>query len=68
MFRRKLRNDVLLEFSNVTTELASEIIPNKDDMSVMKLITNCGKSVTTFFHCGTPIIFQVEKKYYPTGL
>ena len=67
-YRRKLRNDILKAFSHVTEELASEMIPNKEDMSVMKITTHSGQHVTAYTLNGTPIFFQVETILYPTGL
>ena len=64
--RRKLRNDILRLFSCVTQELASEIIPNKEDMSVMKITTHSGQHVTAYTLNGSPIFFQVETILYPT--
>jgi predicted ribosome-associated RNA-binding protein Tma20 len=66
-YRRKLRNDILREFPHITQELASEIIPNKEDMSVMKIMTHSGANVTAYTLNGSPIFFQVETKLYPTG-
>lgn len=66
--RRKLRADVLREFPFITQESASDIIPNKDDMTVMKIMTHSGQNVTAYILNGAPIFFQVEAKLYPTGL
>lgn len=63
-----MRNDILRVFPYITQELASEIIPNKDDMSVMKIMTHSGQHVTAYTLNGSPIFFQVETQLYPTGL
>lgn len=68
IFRRKLRSDILKEFPHITQELASEVIPNKGDTSVMKILTHSGQNVTTYMVNGSPILFEVETKIYPTGL
>ncbi|XP_028404772.1 eukaryotic translation initiation factor 2D-like [Dendronephthya gigantea] len=64
--RRKLRNDILRAFPYITQEIASAIIPNKDDMSVMKIMTHSGQNVTAYTVNGSPILFQIETKLYPT--
>ncbi len=63
-----MRNDISREFPHITQELASEIIPNKEEMSVMKIMTHSGQHVTAYTLNGSPIFFQVETKLYPTGL
>lgn len=64
--RRKLRSDVSHAFPRLSQEELTEIIPNKEEMSVMRIMTHSGQNVTVFCLNGEPIFFDVEKKVIPT--
>lgn len=64
--RRKLRSDVSNAFPNLSQDEITEIIPNKEEISVMRLMTHSGQNVTVFCLSGEPIFFEVEKKVFPT--
>ena len=67
IYRRKLRSDVSNAFPNLSQDEITEIIPNKEEISVMRLMTHSGQNVTVFCLSGEPIFFEVEKKVFPTG-
>ncbi|CAH3156749.1 unnamed protein product [Pocillopora meandrina] len=64
--RRKLRSDVSNAFPNLSQDKITEIIPNKEEISVMRVMTHSGQNVTVFCLSGEPIFFEVEKKVFPT--
>ena len=66
-YRRKLRSDVSNAFPYLSQDKITEIIPNKEEISVMRLMTHSGQNVTVFCLSGEPIFFEVEKKVFPTG-
>ncbi|KAJ7323398.1 Eukaryotic translation initiation factor 2D [Desmophyllum pertusum] len=65
---RKLRSDVSNAFPSLSQDELSEIIPNKEEITVMRLMTHSGQNVTVFCLSGEPIFFEVEKKVIPTDL
>lgn len=64
--RRKLRSDVSAAFPSLSQDEISEIIPNKEEISVMRVMTHSGQNVTVFCLDGEPIFFEVEKRIFPT--
>ena len=65
--RRKLRSDVSGAFPSLSQDEISEIIPNKEEISVMRIMTHSGHNVTVFCLSGEPIFFEMEKTVIPTG-
>lgn len=65
--RRKLRSDVSNNFPSLSQDEISELIPNKEEISVMRLMTHSGQNITVFCLSGEPIFFEVEKRVIPTG-
>ena len=54
-------------FPSLSQDEISEIIPNKEEISVMRVMTHSGQNVTVFCLDGEPIFFEVEKRIFPTG-
>ncbi|XP_041091899.1 eukaryotic translation initiation factor 2D-like isoform X3 [Polyodon spathula] len=50
----------------LSAEQISKLIPNKEDLNVVKVYTHKGDSVTLYVLHENPIFFEVEKKLYPT--
>lgn len=65
--RRKLRSDVQRCFSSIDPDELVELIPNKEEMTVTKITTHCGEMVVFYSVNGEPILFEIEKRIYPTG-
>ncbi|XP_027273499.1 eukaryotic translation initiation factor 2D isoform X5 [Cricetulus griseus] len=66
--RRKLRADVTAAFPTLGTDQASELIPGKEELNVVKLYAHKGDAVTVYMSGGNPILFELEKNLYPTDL
>ncbi|XP_041083712.1 eukaryotic translation initiation factor 2D isoform X2 [Polyodon spathula] len=64
--RRKLKADISTAFPMLSAEQISEVIPNKEDLNVVKIYTHKGDSVTLYVLHKNPIFFEVERKLYPT--
>ncbi|NWQ59491.1 EIF2D factor, partial [Neopipo cinnamomea] len=64
--RRKLRSDVAAAFPNLSAEQLAEFIPNKEELSVIKIYCHKGEAVTVYMNHRNPILFEVEKALYPT--
>ena len=46
---------------------ADEVVPNKADMTVMKIFTHADYTVMVYCLQGDPIFFEWEKQLYPSG-
>ena len=44
-----------------------ELVPNKEEMTVMKVYTHSGVNVVVYCLGKTPIFFDVDGTVYPTG-
>lgn len=66
-FRRKLRADVAATFPSLSAEQLSEVVPNKEELNVIKLYTHKGDAVTVYANSRNPTLFELEKRLYPTG-
>ncbi|XP_071799844.1 eukaryotic translation initiation factor 2D-like [Asterias amurensis] len=64
--RRKLRSTICEQFPRLDADQVAELTPNKDDMTVMKIITHADCIVYVYCLTGTPVFFQIEKQLYPT--
>ncbi|XP_072281425.1 eukaryotic translation initiation factor 2D [Pyxicephalus adspersus] len=64
--RKKLRGDISNAFPLLTPEKLAELMPPKEDLTVVKLFVHKGDAVSVYVHNKNPIIFEVEKKFYPT--
>ncbi|CAI5777722.1 eukaryotic translation initiation factor 2D isoform X1 [Podarcis lilfordi] len=64
--RRKLRNDVAATFPTLTSEQLSEIVPNKEELNIIKLYAHKGDALTVYANGRIPVLFEIEKRLYPT--
>ncbi|XP_006000441.1 eukaryotic translation initiation factor 2D isoform X2 [Latimeria chalumnae] len=64
--RRKLKADIGASFPSLSAEQLSELIPNKEELNVLKIYTHKGDAVTVYVTHKNPVFFEVEKKLYPT--
>lgn len=65
--RRKLRADVAATFPTLSAEQLSEVVPNKEELNVIKLYTHKGDAITVYANSRNPVMFEMEKTLYPTG-
>nr|KAF6290564.1 eukaryotic translation initiation factor 2D [Myotis myotis] len=63
---RKLRADVTAAFPALGTDQASELVPGKEELSIVKLYAHRGDAVTVYVSGGNPVLFELEKNLYPT--
>ncbi|XP_062921258.1 eukaryotic translation initiation factor 2D isoform X2 [Mobula hypostoma] len=63
--RRKLRADIQAAFS-LSADQLSRLIPNKEDLNVMKMYLHKGEAVTVYVLNKNPIFFEMDKRFYPT--
>ncbi|XP_070563813.1 eukaryotic translation initiation factor 2D-like [Ptychodera flava] len=64
--RRKLRADVGQQFPSLSEDDLREIVPNKDEISVMKVYTHAGNNVIAYCLHKNPIFFELDKRLLPT--
>uniref|UniRef100_A0A8C3Y8N1 Eukaryotic translation initiation factor 2D n=1 Tax=Catharus ustulatus TaxID=91951 RepID=A0A8C3Y8N1_CATUS len=64
--RRKLRSEVAAAFPTLSTEQLAELIPNKEELNVIKIHSHKGEAITVYMNHRNPILFEVEKVLYPT--
>ena len=67
-FRRKLRENVLKWHPAFNSEQLLNLIPNKEEISVSRLVTHSEKNVTCYFLNKNPILFEVDEILLPTGI
>uniref|UniRef100_A0A8C0VBP0 Eukaryotic translation initiation factor 2D n=1 Tax=Cyanistes caeruleus TaxID=156563 RepID=A0A8C0VBP0_CYACU len=65
-YRRKLRSDVAAAFPTLSTEQLAELIPNKEELNVIKIHCHKGEAITVYTNHRNPILFEAEKVLYPT--
>lgn len=65
--RRKLRSEVAAVFPTLSTEQLAELVPNKEELNVIKIYSHKGEAITVYMNHRNPILFEVEKVLYPTG-
>ena len=66
--RRKLRADVAAVFPTLGTDQVSELVPGKEELNIVKLYAHRGDAVTVYVSGGNPILFELGKNLYPTGM
>ncbi|ELW47750.1 Eukaryotic translation initiation factor 2D [Tupaia chinensis] len=66
--RRKLRADVATAFPTLGSNQVSELIPGKEELTIVKLYAHRGDAVTVYVSGSNPILFELEKNLYPTDL
>uniref|UniRef100_A0A3B3UT76 Eukaryotic translation initiation factor 2D n=1 Tax=Poecilia latipinna TaxID=48699 RepID=A0A3B3UT76_9TELE len=64
--RRKLKADLSAAFPSVSADELSELVPNKEEINVVKIYAHKGEAVTLYVLHKNPIFFEVEKRLYPT--
>ncbi|CAM5119230.1 unnamed protein product [Natator depressus] len=64
--RRKLRTDVAAAFPALSSEQLSEVVPNREELNIVKLYTHKGDAVTVYANNRNPVLFEMEKTLYPT--
>lgn len=64
--RKKLRSDILEKFPNLSSADVEDFVSSKDEMSLMKLETHSGETVTVYCKQKNPIFFETQNTFYPT--
>ncbi|XP_067269364.1 eukaryotic translation initiation factor 2D [Pseudorasbora parva] len=64
--RRKLRTDISAAFPSLSVEQLNELIPNKEELNIVKIYAHKGDAVTLYVLHKNPIFFQLEKQLFPT--
>lgn len=67
VFRRKLKSDISAAFPSLSADELSELVPNKQELNVVKIYAHKGDAVTLYVLQKNPLFFEVEKRLYPTG-
>lgn len=66
-FRRKLKADIAAAFPSLCAEELSELVPNKEELNVVKIYAHKGEAVMLYVLHKNPLFFELEKQLYPTG-
>ncbi|XP_059188695.1 eukaryotic translation initiation factor 2D [Centropristis striata] len=64
--RRKLKADISAAFPLLSAEELSELIPNKEELNVVKIYAHKGDGVILYVLHKNPLFFELEKHIYPT--
>ncbi|KAM6924555.1 eukaryotic translation initiation factor 2D [Xenentodon cancila] len=64
--RRKLKADLLAAFPLLSADELSELVPNKEDLNVVKIYAHKGEAVTFYVLQKNPLFFELEKRLHPT--
>ncbi|XP_023649324.2 eukaryotic translation initiation factor 2D isoform X2 [Paramormyrops kingsleyae] len=64
--RRKLRTEISNTYPTLSAEDLSELVPNKEELNVLKVYAHKGDAVTIYVLHRNPIFFELEKYIYPT--
>lgn len=64
--RRKLKADICAAFPSLSAGELSELLPNKEELNVVKIYAHKGDSVTLYVLHKNPLFFELEKRLYPT--
>lgn len=65
--RRKLRSEVAAAFPRLSPEQVAELVPNKEELNVIRIHSHKGEAITVYVNHRNPILFEAEKVLYPTG-
>uniref|UniRef100_A0A674BNX6 Eukaryotic translation initiation factor 2D n=1 Tax=Salmo trutta TaxID=8032 RepID=A0A674BNX6_SALTR len=63
---RKLKADISTAFPSLSVEELSELVPNKEELNVVKIYAHKGDAVTLYMLHKNPVFFELEKCLYPT--
>ena len=66
-FRKRLRLEFSQQYPDVSDQHLAELFGTKDEMTVMKICTHCGKDIVVYTMYKNPILFNVDDVLYPTG-
>uniref|UniRef100_A0A673YCQ6 Eukaryotic translation initiation factor 2D n=1 Tax=Salmo trutta TaxID=8032 RepID=A0A673YCQ6_SALTR len=64
--RRKLEDDISTTFPSLSAVELSELVPNKEELNVVKIYAHKGDAVTLYVLHKNPVFFELEKRVYPT--
>uniref|UniRef100_A0A8C1RWA2 Eukaryotic translation initiation factor 2D n=1 Tax=Cyprinus carpio TaxID=7962 RepID=A0A8C1RWA2_CYPCA len=64
--RRRLRADVSAAFPSLSAEDLNELIPNKEELNIVKIYAHKGDAVILYVLHKNPIFFLLEKQLFPT--
>ncbi|XP_038127240.1 eukaryotic translation initiation factor 2D [Cyprinodon tularosa] len=64
--RRKLKVDLSAAFPSLSADDLSELVPNKEEINVVKIYAHKGEAVTLYVLHKNPLFFELEKRLYPT--
>ncbi|NXG43306.1 EIF2D factor, partial [Psilopogon haemacephalus] len=64
--RRKLRAEVAAAFPSLAADQLAELIPNKEELNIIKIYSHKGEAVTVYTNNKNPILFEIERALYPT--
>ncbi|XP_004070820.1 eukaryotic translation initiation factor 2D [Oryzias latipes] len=64
--RRKLKADLLSAFPSLSPDDISELLPNKEELNVVKIYAHKGEAVTLYVLQKNPLLFELDKRLYPT--
>ncbi|XP_076847654.1 eukaryotic translation initiation factor 2D [Brachyhypopomus gauderio] len=64
--RRKLRADVSAAYPSLSADQLNELVPNKEELNIVKIYAHKGEAVTLYVLQKCPAFFQLEKRLYPT--
>lgn len=64
--RRKLKADISAAFPALSADELSELVPNKEELNVVKIYAHKGDAVTLYVLHKNPLFFELEKRLYPT--
>uniref|UniRef100_A0A8C2AJ59 Eukaryotic translation initiation factor 2D n=1 Tax=Cyprinus carpio TaxID=7962 RepID=A0A8C2AJ59_CYPCA len=64
--RRRLRADVSAAFPSLSAEDLNELIPNKEELNIVKIYAHKGDAVILYVLHKNPIFFLLEKRLFPT--
>lgn len=65
--RRKLKAAISAAFPSLGADDLSELVPNKEEINVVKIYAHKGEAVTVYVLHKNPLFFELEKGLYPTG-
>ncbi|XP_036434949.1 eukaryotic translation initiation factor 2D [Colossoma macropomum] len=64
--RRKLKADISAAFPSLSADDLNELVPNKEELNVVKIYAHKGDAVILYALHKNPVFFQLEKQLYPT--
>lgn len=64
--RRKLKSDLATTFPSLSADELTELVPNKEELNVVKIYAHKGDAVTLYVLHKNPLFFELEKRLYPT--